>query len=197
MHARRFQADEHVACRNVLAVDDFLLIDNPHRKACEVVLAVGIETRHLRRFAADERTARLLTALCDALYNVRFRFGIKSAASVIIEEEQGLCALANDVVYTHRHRVDTDRVVLFKQERVFEFRTHAVRTCYEYGLFHFFACDRVKTAKRTEIPDHVAIVRGFYVFFHELYRFVASRYVNAAVLIRNRHNIYLLLFVFF
>ena len=194
MDAARFDAYENVARTYFLAVDDLLLIDDADGKPREVVLSPGIKAGHFRRFAADQRAPRLPATFRNAFHDFRFRFRIEQTAGVIIEKEKGFGALADDVVDAHRHRVDTDGVVFFEKESVFELGAYAVRARHEHGLLHLLARNRVEAAERTDVAEHVFIIGGLDVFFHEIHRFIAARYIYAAVFIRNCHCFSLLFY---
>ena len=83
----------------------------PDGEAGEVVVAVAVHARHLRRLAADQRAAGQPAALGDAGDDRRALVGIELAGREIVEEEQRLGALHDDVVDAHGDEVDADRVV--------------------------------------------------------------------------------------
>lgn len=59
----------------------------------EVVVAVGVHARHLRRLATDERAARLPAALRDAADDVRRLRHVELASGVVVQEDERLSAL--------------------------------------------------------------------------------------------------------
>ena len=59
VQSRRRQADQDVARLDRPAVDDLRPLDDADDEAGDVVFAVGVEPRHLRRLAADQRAAVL------------------------------------------------------------------------------------------------------------------------------------------
>ena len=140
-------ADERVARFDFLAVDDLLFIDDADREPRDVVFAVGVKPGHLRRFPADERAARLTAAFRHTRHDGCDCFGGKFARCEIIEEKEGFCALAHDVVHAHGDRIDADRIVLVCEEGVFELGTHAVGTRDQHRLLHLFAGDGIETAE--------------------------------------------------
>ena len=70
MQPVRGQAQDDVADLNVFAGDDLLAIDHAHNESREIVFAIGIESRHLRRLAANQRAAVVLAGISDALDNL-------------------------------------------------------------------------------------------------------------------------------
>ena len=59
VQAGRGHADQHVAGRDRPAVDQPRAVDDADDEAGEVVFAVGVEARHLRGLAAEQRAAVL------------------------------------------------------------------------------------------------------------------------------------------
>ena len=55
MEAHRRQTDQAIAMPNRFTIEDLRAINDAHNESGDVVLAVCIEARHLRRFSADER----------------------------------------------------------------------------------------------------------------------------------------------
>src|SRR5262245_59894012 len=55
VHPGRGHADERIADGDGAAVDQALAIDDADDKAREIVFAIGIDTRHLRGLATEER----------------------------------------------------------------------------------------------------------------------------------------------
>ena len=72
----------------VAARQDRVALDGADREAREVVVAAGIDARHLRRLAADQGAAGLPAALGDALDDRDAMLGRKLAGGEIVEEEQ-------------------------------------------------------------------------------------------------------------
>ncbi len=132
VHAARRDADQHVARGDLRAVDELLLLDDAHREAGDVVLAVGVHARHLGRLAAHERAARLTAALGDARDDRLDLPGFVVSHGHVVEELQRLGALRQHVVDAHGHGVDADRVVLVHLERQLELRAHAVGAAHEH-----------------------------------------------------------------
>ena len=84
------QADEHVARRDRSAVDQPLARDGADDEAGDVVFAVGVEARHLRRLAAEERAAVLAARARQALDDLHGHVRLEPAGREVVEEEQRL-----------------------------------------------------------------------------------------------------------
>ena len=108
------------------AVDQALAVDDADDEAGEVVLAVGVEARHLGGLAAEQRAAVLAAgrghAADDRLGDVRRQ----PAGREVVEEEQRLGALHQDVVDAVVDEIDADRVVPVGQERDLQLGADAV-----------------------------------------------------------------------
>ena len=165
MNTARRDTYEAVPYFDVFAVDNLVFLDDTYRKTCNIVFVFSVKSRHLRRFAADERAARLTAAFAYALYYVGYSLGYEFGLSDIVEEEQRFCTLAYYIVYAHSNRVYTDSIVLVEYESVLEFGTYAVGTGYE-TVAVFLISECVKAAEAAQISEHVVVVRLFDVLFH-------------------------------
>ena len=87
------------------------LLDDADDEAGDVVLAVGVEARHLRGLAADQRAAVLAAAARDAGDDLLGDVRRQPAGREVVEEEQRLGALHEDVVDAVVDEVGADRVV--------------------------------------------------------------------------------------
>ena len=58
MEAARRQPHEHVAYLDVGRVENLVPLNHSNGEADEVKVALRVDSRHLGRFAADQRTAR-------------------------------------------------------------------------------------------------------------------------------------------
>ncbi len=86
-------------------------LDDADGEAGEVVVAWCVDGGHLRGFAAEEGTAGLLAAVCDALDDAFDVGGIDVVDADVVEEEEGFSALDEHVVDAHGDEVDADGVV--------------------------------------------------------------------------------------
>ncbi|MGF6655670.1 hypothetical protein OKW34_006260 [Paraburkholderia youngii] len=158
MDAARREPEHHVARSNLAAVDDLALFHRADRETGQIVFAVRIHARHFRGFAADQRAARQLAAVCNALHDGRRRADIELAAGEIVEEKQRLGALHEDVVDAHRDQILADRVVLVQLERETQLGADAVGAGHEHRflvlLRHF-----EQRAESTDAAQH-AVAQG-------------------------------------
>ncbi len=134
MRTRGGEPEDHVAGHDGRAVDDARLLDRAHRETGEVVLALRIHARHLRRLASDERAAGLLATPGDALDDLRGGADVELAAGEIVEEEKRLRALDENVVDAHRHEVDAHRVVAAELECQLELGAHPVGARHQHRI---------------------------------------------------------------
>ena len=166
--AARGQRDHDVAGAHGRLIEDLRLVDDAHGKAREVVLVRGVEARHLRCLAADERRAALHAALGHAADDLGDALGDVLAAGDVVQKQQGLRAAADDVVDAHGHAVDADGVVLVHEEGELQLRADAVRAADEHGVLD---AGRVQLKQTAEAADVGTDARGHSardVAFHQL-----------------------------
>ena len=145
--ARR-QADQHVAVGDAAAVDQRLAVDDADDEPGEIVLAVGVEARHLRRLAAEQRAAVLAAAAREAVDDLLGDVGLEAAGGEVVEEEQRPRALHEDVVDAVVDEIDADRAVLPGQERDLQLGADAVGARHENRLLAALPY-RAGTGRRT------------------------------------------------
>ena len=183
MDARGRQAEKHIAFPYALARDDLRFLHDADGKARDVILAIGIETRHLRRLAADERTARLLAGGGDALDKRGDLLGNEPADREVVEEEERLRPLHEDVVDTHGDGVLPHRIVLVEHEGKAELRAHAVRTRDEHRLLVLGRLQCEEAAEAAEIAEDFGAVRRAHAVLDELDRFISRVDIDARIAI--------------
>ena len=127
MQARGRQAEDQVAGEYLGAVDDVLALDDADREARQVVLVLRVHAGHLRGLAAEQDAAKpAAAALHDAGDDALGAFQLELAGGVVVEEDQGLGAAADQVVDAHGDEVDADRVVPVEGEGELELGADAV-----------------------------------------------------------------------
>ena len=156
------------------AVDQTPALDDADREPGEIVLALGVEGRHLGGLAADETASRHATPARDAAHEIGAAPYVEAAGCEVVEEEQRLGADRQEVVHAHRDEVDADGVVAIERERDPELRADAVGRGHEQRLAvaarqprqrgePAHACDDLGSARaaceRTNAVDQ-AIARG-------------------------------------
>src|ERR1700733_3647162 len=111
MDAGRRQTEYQISRLQTWPGQERPTLGGAHGKASDVEIASGVEARHLRRLAADQRASGLRASLGDALHDRRHDVLVELAGCKIIQEKQWLGALNDNVVDAHGHQVDADRVV--------------------------------------------------------------------------------------
>ena len=136
MHAGRRQRDYSIAFPHRLGIYYVRLVYDAYGEARKVVIIRRHNAGMLRGLAAYKGTAGAHAALRHAGYDIRNLYGVILADGDIVQEKQGLCAAADDIVYTHGNAVDTDGIVLVQQLSDAYLGANAVGTGYQYGLLH-------------------------------------------------------------
>ena len=116
MDAGGGQGDDHVTSLHPGVVDDLLLIHNTHGEACQIVLVHRHQAGVLGSLAANQGRAGLDTALGHTAHDLGNFLGNVLAAGDVVQEKQGLCAHADNVVDAHGNGVDADGVVLVHED---------------------------------------------------------------------------------
>src|SRR5690606_5263968 len=83
------QGDQYVTRFDASDLNDLILFYHPDGEAGQVIVVLLVHAGHLGGLAADQRTARLHTALADTLYHVGGQIDIQAAGGVVVQEEQG------------------------------------------------------------------------------------------------------------
>ncbi len=118
--------DHRIAGRDIRARQQRAALGRADRKAAEVVVAVLVETGHLRGLAADQRATGFPAAFRDAGDDRSSRLRIELAAGEVVEEEQRLGALHHEVVDRHCDQVDADAAMQPGVDRDLELGSDAV-----------------------------------------------------------------------
>src|SRR5262245_18516659 len=126
MEAAGGKSDQNISRHNRLRVENFLPFDDADDEASEIVFSVGKITRMLSGLAPDQHTARLTTPGSNSSHNHLGDIDIKLAADKVIQEEKRLGALSDDIIHTHRHKIDADGIVFFHHDRHLELRPDPV-----------------------------------------------------------------------
>ena len=90
----------------------------------------------LGHLAADERAARLATALADARHDFRHMLAAQLADCDVVQEEQRLGTAGEDVVHAHGDKVDAHRAMLADELSHLELGAHAIGARHEQRVFH-------------------------------------------------------------
>jgi hypothetical protein len=127
--ARARKAQDKVSWRNVCTVERFPALDGSDAETGKVVVAKSIHSGHLGGFSANEGAAGLPAAFGDRFDHFGRDLGVELSSRIIIEEEEGFCALDNQVVRAHRNEVDPDALVPGRLDRKLELCPDPVVGC--------------------------------------------------------------------
>ena len=134
------------------------LRETAHDGADEIVLAHGIETRHLRGLAAEKRHLVLLARLAEAAHDLLELLGVDLRRAHVVHEEQRLGALNEDVVHAVVDDVLADGIVLAHHRGHLQLGAHAVGRGHENLVLA--GGHAVKPAERTDVPDYAGRLGG-------------------------------------
>ena len=154
VEAGRRQADQHVALLDRRAVEDALAVDHADDEPGEVVLAVGVEARHLGGLAAEQRDAAVAAGRRHPADHRRRHSRVEPAGRQVVEEEERPRALDQDVVDAVVDQVLADRVVAAGGERDLELGADAVRRRHQHRLLEALGREPEHAAERALVGQH-------------------------------------------
>src|SRR5579871_155271 len=126
MQAERWEANRHVALSNGCAGYQAVAFDDSDNAAGQIVFTWGIEAGHRRRFAADERAARLTAARRYTLHHGNGLIGVHDAERQIIQEEEWTRAADQNVIDAVRYEVRADRAMAIERKGNLELGADAI-----------------------------------------------------------------------
>ena len=109
-----------------------LPLNHPNHESGQVHLAVGVDLRHLRRFAADEGALRLAAAPSDAPHQGVQSLVVHAAESHVVEEEEGAGPLGENVVDVQGHQVAANGLEMPQLRRYLELGANPVGAGYQH-----------------------------------------------------------------
>ncbi len=157
MQAVRRQTDQNVADLNVLSGDDLVAADCTDDCARKIVLAVGVEARHLRRLTADQSAAVGSACLADALHDPLDDHIFEFAAGQVVEEEERRRTLHCDVVDAVIDQVLPNGVVDAEVERDLELCAHAVGARDQYRVGKLFEIQSKQAAEAADLAEYLFV----------------------------------------
>ena len=125
--------------------------DGADDEAGDVVLAVGVEARHLGGFAAEQGATVLTARRGEPVDDLDRDIRIQPPGGKVVEEEQRLGALDEDVVDAVVDEVATDRSVIAGHEGDLQLRADAVRARDEHRILETGGIQREQPAKRADV----------------------------------------------
>src|SRR5437763_4006518 len=135
------QSDQYIANFNFVAGDDLASIDNANDKSGQIILAPGIEARHLGGLAANQGTAVVAAGFGDSFDNLLGNLRVESPCSQVIHEEERGSALYRDVVDAMVHQVAAHGVMKVHHESNFQLGANAIDARNQHGITEFFLVD--------------------------------------------------------
>lgn len=87
MHTRARQTDQHVSHLQMAGILEFRLVDRPYAETSQIIMILVIHVRHFGRFAPDQSTLRIHTAIRDPLDNLFNDSRLVLSDRNIIQEE--------------------------------------------------------------------------------------------------------------
>ena len=181
MHATGRQAKKHVTGFYFFAGNHFALINYANAEASDIVFAFSIEASHFSSFAANQSATGFFAGISNTFNDVSNFLRINLIYCNIVKEEQGFCALYQNVVNAHSNCVLTNGIVFISHKSQFQFGTNAVSTGNENGFFVFATVQSKQTAKATQITDNFGTIGSANAVFHQFYCFITSVNVNAGI----------------
>ena len=170
---------EHRVARHHPARQQMPALRGADREAGEVVVALAVQSGHLRRLAAHQGAARLVAARGDAGDHLPRLARVQPAGREVIQEEQRFGALHHDVVHAHRHQIDADGVMDAGLDRHLELGADAVGA----GDQHRIGKSRgLQVEQRTEAAQpahHAAPIRRPRERLDRLHQRIGRRDVHA------------------
>ena len=109
------------------------MLDDADAKAGQIIVAIGVEARHLRCFAPGKGASRLLAAAGDTPDDARRDIHIEATGCVVVKEKKGFGAGYEHIVSAHGHEILADAVVFVIVDGELELGTDTVGAGGEYG----------------------------------------------------------------
>jgi hypothetical protein len=110
VQAARRQAKDDISRYHVRSGQKAVPLDSADRETRQIDVARRVVAGHFGRLPADQGAARFAAAVGDALQCGQRATPIQPAGGIIVEEEQGFGALADQVVDAHGDEVDAGGV---------------------------------------------------------------------------------------
>ena len=146
----------------------------------------------LSGLAANESGTGLDTALCHAGNDLGDLLGVILAAGNIVQEEQRLCANANDVVDAHSNGINADGVMFVHQNRQLHLGAAAVGAGDQHRLLHTCNGKTKAAAEATHIVQAAFIFGAGDVLFHQFNSAIAGNNVNAGGSVAGRLGVFMI-----
>ncbi|MEI9931949.1 MAG: hypothetical protein WDM89_15780 [Rhizomicrobium sp.] len=158
-------------------------LDRADGETCKIEIALGIEPRHLRGLAADQRTAAFLARVRDAFDHDRGRIDVEFPGRVIVEEEERFRALHHDVIHAHRDKILADAMKQPRFDGDLELGADAVGRSNDNGILEACGLQIEQAAEAAEICVRTGTSRCFRGRPDPGHKFLARINIDAGVFI--------------
>ena len=179
----RGKTDEDVPRGDGLAVDQLPPRNDADDESRNIVLAVGVEARHLGGLAAKQRATVSAARAREPLDNLHGDVRVQPAGGQIVEEEERVGALHEDVVDAVVHEVHADRRVHAGHERDPQLGPDAVGARDEHRIVPAGVTEPEEPAERPNLGQHPRCERAARERPNPANDLVAGVDVDAALLV--------------
>ena len=190
MDAGGGQGQDDVAGLHLAVVDDLGLVHNAYGEAGQVIIIGSHGAGMLGGLAADEGAAGLDAALGNAGDQGSHLLGIILADGNVVQEENGLCAAADDIVDAHGNTVDTHGVVLAHDLGDALLGAHTIGAGDQNGLAHAGQIGSKEAAEAANIGNHAGDMGALDMRSHELNTFIAGSDIYASFTVAVRKTMH-------
>src|SRR5215510_8968777 len=154
MKAAGGKSDQNVSGHNRLGIENFFPFDDAEDETSQIIFSFGEITRMLGGLTPDQCTSRLTTPCSNSPHNHLGDIDIKLAADKVVQEEKRLGALSDDIIHTHRYKIDADAIVLLHHERHFELGPDAIGGRNQHRMTIASTLEIEEGAKSADTREH-------------------------------------------
>mmetsp|Transcript_1987 Transcript_1987/g.4140 ORF Transcript_1987/g.4140 Transcript_1987/m.4140 type:complete len:350 (+) Transcript_1987:281-1330(+) len=153
--------------------------NSSYRKASKIVISGVVHGRHFCRFTTNESTPGLPASLGNAFDDFGSFFHLQMSRGKVIEEEQGFASRHDEIVYTHGHKIDSNRGVFLCRLSDSKLGSYTIGGSNQNRLLGIVARrSKIKeTTKTSEVGITTRTTSGLAVWFDHLYQIVSG--INA------------------
>ena len=158
VHAARVQAEEDIADAHSLRTPQFVALGEPDSEARKIEVALGELPGMLGGLTAEQDALGSQAAFVNPGDDTSNHLRLDPTDNEVIEEEHRDRAACGDVVDTHRHEVDTDRLHTTHAPCQLDLCTDPVRARHKHGVFEARKAHRA--SKPAEPTEHKRVARA-------------------------------------
>src|SRR5215510_515203 len=148
------EPDQNISRHDRLGIENFLPFDDADDKTCQIIFPVGKIAGMLSGLTPDQCTPRLTTPRNNSPHNRLGDIDIKLAADKVVQEEKRLGAMSDDIIHTHRYKIDADAIVLLHHERHFELGPDAIGGRNQHRMTIASTLEIEERAKSADAGEH-------------------------------------------